>query len=149
MLRHMSDDHNCSSLHHSESTSEYKLIETTILSVFLVYTVISNLFVVVVTIGSANLRGCLFSMQLAGKTIHVFQLELALLFLKLSPFRGFLTSFLIFANFWRRPGFLLHSFFYKQPHFRVEPRVAIKIPKMRFKVDMKLLSIFGIEAQGC
>ena len=40
-------------------------------------------------------------------------------------------------------------FFYKQPHFRVEPRVAIKIPKMRFKVAMKLLIIFGIEAQGC
>ena len=36
-------------------------------------------------------------------------------------------------------------FFYKQPHFRV----AIKIPKMRLKVAMKLLSIFGIEAQGC
>ena len=40
-------------------------------------------------------------------------------------------------------------FFYKQLHFRVEPRVAIKIPKMRIKVAMKLLSIFGIEAQGC
>ena len=40
-------------------------------------------------------------------------------------------------------------FFYKQPHFRVEPRVAIKIIKMRLKVAMKLLSIFGIEAQGC
>ena len=34
--------------------------------------------------------------------------------------------------------------FYKQPHFRVEPRVGIKIPKMRLKVAMKLLSIFGI-----
>ena len=43
----------------------------------------------------------------------------------------------------------LYRFFYKQPHFRVEPRVAIKIPKMRLKVAMKLLSIFGIEAQGC
>ena len=39
-------------------------------------------------------------------------------------------------------------FFYKQPHhFRVEPRVATKIPKMRLKVALKLLSIFGIEAQ--
>ena len=43
----------------------------------------------------------------------------------------------------------VHSFFYKQPHFRVEPRVAIKIPKMRLKVAMKLLSIFEIEAEGC
>ena len=43
----------------------------------------------------------------------------------------------------------LHIFFNKQPHFRVKPRVAIKIPKMRLKVAMKLLSIFGIEAQGC
>ena len=42
-----------------------------------------------------------------------------------------------------------YTFFYKQPHFRVEPQVAIKIPKMRLKVAMKLLSIFGIEAQGC
>ena len=42
-----------------------------------------------------------------------------------------------------------YTFFYKQPHFRVEPRVAIKNPKMRLKVAMKLLSIFGIEAQGC
>ena len=40
-------------------------------------------------------------------------------------------------------------FFYQQPHFRVEPRVAIKIPKMRLKVAMKLPSIFGIEAHGC
>ena len=45
--------------------------------------------------------------------------------------------------------FQLHTFFYKQPHFRVEPRVAIKITKMRLKVAMKLLSIYGIEAQGC
>ena len=41
-----------------------------------------------------------------------------------------------------------YTFFYMQPHFRVEPRVAIKIPKMRLKVAMKLLSIFAIEAQG-
>ena len=34
-----------------------------------------------------------------------------------------------------------YTFFYNQPHFRVEPRVAIKIPKMRLKVAMKLLSI--------
>ena len=40
----------------------------------------------------------------------------------------------------------LTHFSYKQPHFRVEPRVAIKIPKMRLKVAMKLLNIFGIEA---
>ena len=39
--------------------------------------------------------------------------------------------------------------FYKQPHLRVEPRVAIKFPKMRLEVIMKLLSIFRIEAQGC
>ena len=37
-------------------------------------------------------------------------------------------------------------FFYKQPHFRVEPRVAIKIPKMKLKVAMKLLSISGIRS---
>ena len=37
--------------------------------------------------------------------------------------------------------------FYKQPHFRVEPRIAIKIPKMRLEVAMKLLSISGIEAK--
>ena len=43
----------------------------------------------------------------------------------------------------------MYTFFYKQPHFRVEPRVAIKNPKMRLKVAMKFLSIFGIEAQGC
>ena len=42
-----------------------------------------------------------------------------------------------------------YTFFYNQPHFRVEPRVAIKIPKIRLKVALKLLSIFGIEAQGC
>ena len=36
--------------------------------------------------------------------------------------------------------------FYKQPHFRDEPRVAIKIPKMRPKDVTKY---FGIEAQGC
>ena len=39
--------------------------------------------------------------------------------------------------------------FYKQPHFRFEPRVAIKIPKMRLKVAMKLLNISEIGAQGC
>ena len=44
---------------------------------------------------------------------------------------------------------LYTHFFYKQSHFRVEPRVAIKIAKMRLKVAMKLLSIFGIGAQGC
>ena len=33
--------------------------------------------------------------------------------------------------------------------FRVEPRVAIKIPKIRLKVATKLLGIFGIEAQSC
>ena len=38
-------------------------------------------------------------------------------------------------------------FLYKQPHFRVEPRVAIEYPKMRLKVAMKLLSIFGIVAK--
>ena len=38
-------------------------------------------------------------------------------------------------------------FFYKQPHFRDEPRVAMKIPKMRLKVVLKLLSTFGIEAK--
>ena len=41
----------------------------------------------------------------------------------------------------------VHIFLYKQPHFRVEPRVAIKNPKMRLKVDMKLPSIFVIEAK--
>ena len=42
----------------------------------------------------------------------------------------------------------IHIFFYKRPHFQVEPRVAIKIPKMRLnKVAMKLLSIFGIKAK--
>ena len=41
----------------------------------------------------------------------------------------------------------MYTFFYKQPHFRVEPRVSIEFPKMRLKVAMKLLSIFGIEAQ--
>ena len=33
----------------------------------------------------------------------------------------------------------VHIFFYKQPNFRVEPRVAIKIPKMRLKVAKNLL----------
>ena len=33
---------------------------------------------------------------------------------------------------------------YKQPHFRVEPRDAIKIPKMRLKVAMKLLRFLTI-----
>ena len=42
-----------------------------------------------------------------------------------------------------------HRFFYQQPHFRVEPRVAIKFPKNNFKASMKLLSIFSIEAQDC
>ena len=35
-----------------------------------------------------------------------------------------------------------HFFFYKQPYFRVEPRVAIKMPEMRLKVAMKLLVVF-------
>ena len=30
----------------------------------------------------------------------------------------------------------LHILFYKQPQFRVEPRVALKIPKMRLKVEV-------------
>ena len=42
---------------------------------------------------------------------------------------------------------MIYTFFYKQPNFRVEPRDAIKNPKMRLKVAMKLLSIFGIEAE--
>ena len=52
-----------------------------------------------------------------------------------------------FSSFFSGIDYTIFS--YKQPHFRVEPRVAIKIPKMRLKVAMKLLSIFGIEAQGC
>ena len=50
---------------------------------------------------------------------------------------------------WDTCRHLFTHFFYKQSHFRVEPRVAIKIPKMRLKVAMKLLSIFEIEAHGC
>ena len=41
----------------------------------------------------------------------------------------------------------IKHFFYKQPHFRVEPRVAINIPKMRLKVAMKLLSILESRLQ--
>ena len=37
-----------------------------------------------------------------------------------------------------------YTVFLKQSHFRFEPRVAIKIPKMRLKVDMKLLSCLKI-----
>ena len=44
---------------------------------------------------------------------------------------------------------LSDTHFFKQPHFQIKPRVAIKIPKMRLKVAMKLPSIFGIEARGC
>ena len=29
---------------------------------------------------------------------------------------------------------IVYTVFFKQPHFRVEPRVAIKIPKMTLKV---------------
>ena len=47
------------------------------------------------------------------------------------------------------PCFGTTHFFYKQPHFQVEPRVAMKISEMRLKVAIRLLSIFGIEAQGC
>ena len=54
-----------------------------------------------------------------------------------------------FSLFFPNLCYLAIHFFYKQRHFRVEPRVAIKIPKMRLKVAMKLLSIFGIEAHGC
>ena len=39
------------------------------------------------------------------------------------------------------------TYFNKQPHFRVEPRVAINIPKMRLKVAMKLLSILESRLQ--
>ena len=38
---------------------------------------------------------------------------------------------------------------YKQLFFRVEHRVAIKMPEMKLKVAMKLLIIFGIEALTC
>ena len=41
------------------------------------------------------------------------------------------------------------SFFDKQPHSRVEPRVAIEMSKMSLIVAMKFTSIFGIEVQGC
>ena len=59
------------------------------------------------------------------------------------------TEFNCFLNFGgelAKPILFTH-FFYKQPHFRVEPRVAMKLLKMRLKVAMKLLSIFGIEAE--
>ena len=45
------------------------------------------------------------------------------------------------------PRELLHIF-HKQLHFRIEPQVANKMSKMSLKTAMKLLSIFGIEAQS-
>ena len=53
------------------------------------------------------------------------------------------VPFSVFTLFWD------YTLFYKQPHFQVEPRVAMKISEMRLKVAIRLLSIFGIEAQGC
>ena len=41
-------------------------VETTFLFLILLYIVILNIFVIFITIGSAELRGCLFSMQLAA-----------------------------------------------------------------------------------
>ena len=42
------------------------------------------------------------------------------------------------------------TYFYKQPHFRVEPEfLRIEFPKRRLKVAKKLLSIFIIQAQCC
>ena len=48
------------------STSAYIAIETCILVLMLVYIISLNVTGIVVTIGSAQLRGCLFSMQLAA-----------------------------------------------------------------------------------
>ena len=42
----------------------------------------------------------------------------------------------------------VHIFFYKQPHFRVEPLIAMKIPKMRLKVflesRLKVVKLFAL-----
>ena len=46
------------------------------------------------------------------------------------------------------PNVYVHTnYFYKQPYFRVEPRVSIKMFKM--SLAMNLVSIFEIEAQCC
>ena len=63
---HLINHLNCSTLHQSIADDDHTQIEIIILSIFLVYIVLSNLFVVIVTIGSAQLRGCLFSMQMAA-----------------------------------------------------------------------------------
>ena len=42
---------------------------------------------------------------------------------------------------------MLHFFFISNHIFESSLEFAIKNPKMRFKVAMKLLSIFGIEAK--
>ena len=64
-------------------------------------------------------------------------------------FRTFFCGIAVSAKLLRSAVRFCAVLRYKEPHFRVEPRVAIKIPKMRLKVAMKLLSIFEIEAQGC
>ena len=63
----MSSSRNCSLLQElNKKNIESQMLETSVLSFFLFYIVISNMFVIVVTIGSAQLRGCLFSMQMAA-----------------------------------------------------------------------------------
>ena len=65
-MEHLINHRNCSHLHQIIANKDHRWIEASILSIFLLYVVLSNLFVIVVTIGSSQLRGCLFSMQLAA-----------------------------------------------------------------------------------
>jgi len=68
-MLHIIDHRNCTSFHLLITTQEHTQVETLVLSLFLTYILLSNLFVVTVTIGSAQLRGCLFSMQLAASYV--------------------------------------------------------------------------------
>ena len=69
MINHILDHRNCTAVHAIIADSDHIFMETVVLYIILLYINIFNLFVVFITIGSAELRGCLFSMQLAASYV--------------------------------------------------------------------------------
>ena len=57
--------------------------------------------------------------------------------------------FMKFYEVWENSLYWLTHLFYKQPHFRVEPRVAFKIPKMRLRVGDVILILPGKPGRYC
>ena len=64
MLTHIISVEKCTNLTLTHQHHLHTTIETILLSLILLYILCLNVTVIVVTIGSAELRGCLFSMQL-------------------------------------------------------------------------------------